>query len=145
MGICLTANNSKYSFNMSYGSFHNLRRNIATAIDPEFGELYHKQLAALYVTDSLEAENEIVKLLADEERFPDTLQPIINFLYESDCEGSVDYRTCKAIYDLIKDVDFEDKNFQYVSYRVGQSISDYEKFKEFLRECYRYHRHMRWY
>ena len=39
MGITVTATNSKYDFDMGYGGFFNLRKNIALALDKDFGEL----------------------------------------------------------------------------------------------------------
>ena len=66
---------------------------------------------------------------------------IFDFLYESDCEGKVGPKTCRKIYDLIKDIDFEDKIFTYGAHSDGK---DYEYFKEFLKECYTHRRQMRW-
>ena len=40
MGITITAKNSSYDFDMGYGGFFNLRKNIALALDKEFGENY---------------------------------------------------------------------------------------------------------
>ena len=40
MGISITATNSKYDFYMGYGGFFSLRKNIALALDKEFGENY---------------------------------------------------------------------------------------------------------
>ena len=39
-------------------------------------------------------------------------EKVLDFLYASDCGGKIDYKTCKEIYDLIKDVDFENKGFK---------------------------------
>lgn len=35
MGLTITATNSKYEFDMGYGGFYNLRKNIAFALDKE--------------------------------------------------------------------------------------------------------------
>ena len=40
MGIRLTADHSSYVFYMGYGGFFSLRKNIALALDREFGEHY---------------------------------------------------------------------------------------------------------
>lgn len=74
-------------------------------------------------------------------QFPDEDEDILNFLFASDCEGKISYKTCKKIYDLIKDVDFGGRTFTYMAYSDGK---DYERFKEFLRECYRKRTCMRW-
>lgn len=143
MGICIEATNSSIELNLSYGAFHNLRRNIAEVLDPELGELYH-QLASLFSADALTAEKRIFEIVNDEDRFPsETTQGIIDFLFASDVGDSISYKACKQVYDLIKDVDFGNKCFQYVSYQNPQ-VSDYELFKQLLKECYSKHRKMRW-
>lgn len=141
MGVYLTANNSKYSFKMSYIGFHHLRKSIAELLDPEFGELYHEMVASIFMKDKIEAETKLTKILADREKFPDE---ILYFLMEPDTGGSVSYRTCKKIYDLIKDVDFGNNRFQYVC-NSDSVVSDYELFKKFLKDCYSHHRNMKWF
>ncbi len=42
MGITITATNSTYEFDMGYGGFFVLRRNIARALDKEFGDTYEE-------------------------------------------------------------------------------------------------------
>lgn len=144
MGVCLTANNSSYSFYMGYFGFHALRRSIAEVIDPEFAQLYHEMLAGVFMEDRIEAEKKLSKLLMDEDKFPEDIEPILDFLFQPDVEGKVSYKTCKKLYDLIQDVNFKGKSFMYGCYQNSE-MSDYEMFKEFLKECYRYHRSMRWY
>lgn len=144
MGVCLTANNSSYSFYMGYFGFHILRRSIAEIIDPEFAQLYHEMLAGVFMEDRIEAEKKLSKLLADEDKFPEDIECVLDFLFQPDVEGKVSYKTCKKLYDLIKDVNFDGKSFRYVCDQNSE-MSDYEMFKKFLKECYRYHRNMRWY
>lgn len=139
MGVIITANNSKTTFNCGYGGFMNLRNNIASAFDKEFGELYKNLL--LYITENeINGYNEKVNKILSE-RFKDD-EDIINFLFASDCEGKISYKTCKKIYDLIKNIDFGKKIFTYAAHSDGK---DYEKFKNFLLECYKYRRNMVWY
>ena len=143
MGLCIYATNSSMEFNLGYGQFHNLRWNIAEILDPKVGELYH-QLASILIEDAIYAERELQKILSDDDKFPDEeISGILDFLFASDCEAKISYKACKQVYDLIKDVDFEDKCFQYVAYRK-HGESDYELFKKFLKECYSHHRYMRW-
>lgn len=75
-------------------------------------------------------------------RFKEEDDDILDFLYASDCEGKAGHRTCKKIYDLIKDVDFHGQIFTYAAYSDGK---DYEYFKGFLFECYSKKRNMIWY
>lgn len=65
---------------------------------------------------------------------------IVFFLFQPDSDGAVDHHVCKSIYEVIKDVDFGNRRFQYASYQDN----DYEKLKLFLLECYQHRRKMRW-
>lgn len=139
MGICLTSKKSNYSFDMGYGGFHNLRENIARIYDKELGEAYSDvSMGVLYPKEYNERIN---KILSDE-RFKEEDYDLLNFLFASDCNGKCGYKTCKKIYNLIKDVDFKNKIFTYAAYSDGK---DYEHFKAFLKECYQKRRMMVWY
>jgi len=136
MGVSLYATNSKYSFEMGYGGFYNLRKNIAYAVDVELGDIYERMLEC-HSRKDYDWYCSLVNKMVEEKRLDGS---VIDFLFQSDAGGAVEYKVCKKVYDVIKDIDFGDKGFQYVSYRDN----DYEKLKLFLLECYRYHRKMRW-
>ena len=143
MGITMWAKNSSIELDMGYGAFHNLRRNIAAVLDPAIGDLYH-QLASVMTDDVIEAERQLYKILSDDEKFPDEkVGGVIDFLFLPDVEATLGHKACKQVYDLIKDVDFEDKGFQYVSHRTSGK-NDYELLKELLKECYQHRRKLRW-
>lgn len=132
MGVTINATNSTYSFNTGYISFFWFRQKIASCIDKEFGEWYAKQ-----VTNSNKEVVDKLDELIEANNFDDGL---MDFLFQSDCDGSVSYKTCKKIYDVIKDVDFKNEGFRYGTYRHN----DWEEFKNFLLECYSHKRKMRW-
>lgn len=140
MGVFISATNSTYEFNMGYGGFFDLRRNIASAIDRELGELY-SQLVQYKDQEDYYEKNRLVEEIIDTKNLETNYSDILDFLYMSDCDGQISHRTCKNIYDLIKDIDFEDQIFQYSSI----AKNDYEEFKKFLLECYSKRRLMRWY
>lgn len=129
MGVCITCKNPKYVFDMGYFGFNTLRREIANCIDSDFGNAY---------TDITLDDDDINKLI--EEKNLEKYSDILNFLYMSDCDGSISYKTCGHIYELIKDCDFEGRGFRYGSIRHN----DWEEFKEFLHDCYIKHKKMRW-
>ena len=58
MGVTITATNSSYDFNMGYGGFFELRRNIALALDKEFGEVYGK-LGSCFTHEQYEEKRQI--------------------------------------------------------------------------------------
>lgn len=140
MGITLTATNSKYDFDMGYGGFFNLRRNIALALDKEFGENY-SLLSKCITPKQFEENDSSANRIIEKKKLSENYSEVLDFLYESDCEGKVNYKTCGKILNLISNIDFGNKCFRYTAY----SHNDYEEFKEFLKDCYRYHKNMRWY
>lgn len=140
MGFTITANGSRYSFDGGMGGFMQLRNNIALAFDKEFGEHY-RNLPTFYFHHELEEFNKKADEILSADRFSENDADIIEFLYASDCEGSISHKTCKKIYNLIKDIDFNGKIFTYAARSDGK---DYEHFKKFLLECYSHRRKMRW-
>lgn len=138
MGITITANNSEYSFDMGYGSFYNLRKNIALVYNAKFGENY-ANLAYCHSKDEYEANDRAANWIIKDQHLED--DDIIDFLYQSDCEGRISYRTCGKIYQLIKDLDFSGCRLVYATVSDG---NDYEHFKDFLKECYSHRRNMYW-
>ena len=64
---------------------------------------------------------------------------VLDFLYAPDEDGKISYKTCRKIYELIKDVDFGGKCFRYAAH----VHNDYEEFKMFLKECVSHRRNMR--
>lgn len=145
MGFCLTATNSKYSFDGGYGGFALLRQNIANAWDTEFGDHYATLRACLWESD-YDAFNKETERILSQKRFEDggeksNDQDIVDFLFASDGGGSISHKTCKKIYDIIKDIDFCGETFTYFAYSDG---NDYEWLKEFLLDCYKRRAKARW-
>lgn len=140
MGVTIYANNGSRTFDGGYFGFMNLRTNIALAFDKEFGEHYSTLRTCFKVEDRKEFDAKANKILSHD-RFSQEDEDIIEFLATSDCGGSISHKTCKKIYDLIKDIDFGNKIFTYGAYSDGK---DYEHFKKFLLECYSHRRKMRW-
>lgn len=136
MGVSIKATNSTFTFDCGSGGFFNLRKNIALALDPEFGSLYGK-LIYIYSEEDFEVFEWVTTLMAARKQLD---SDVLDFLFQSDAEGSVSYQTCKKIYLLIRDIDFGEKGFRY---GICQH-NDYEEFKEFLLECYRHRRKMWW-
>lgn len=138
MGITLTANNSKYAFDMGAGGFFNLRANIADAYDKQFGKHYRKLLECHDKKDYEEYDRIANEILSSPRFDKDT--DLLDFFYASDIEGSISYKTAGKIYDIIKDVDFGNKCFQYMAY----AHDDYGELKLFLKECYSHRRTVYW-
>lgn len=138
MGVTIYANGSSRSFDMGGGGFFSLRKNICLSFDKELGEHYSLMPSCFR---NWEEYDKVTERILSSPRFTEEDIDVIEFLFASDCGGEVGYKTCKKIYEIIKDVDFEGKIFTYAAYSDGK---DYEHFKEFLLECYKKRRKMRW-
>lgn len=140
MGFTITATNSKYSFNGGSSGFFNLRSNIAKAFDNEFGNHYETLRERITLADYDAFDIKANDILANP-RFKKEDDDIIIFLFWPDTGGSISYKTCKKIYNLIKDIDFGNQIFTYPAHSKSD---DYEQFKAFLLDCYKRRAKMRW-
>ena len=139
MGVIITSNNASISFDCSYSGFYNLRKNIAILYDMEFGEHYGKLINCRTKEDYEKFDNKANEIC---KRLPDEDSDILDFFFQPDTEGKINYKTCGKLYEIIKDVDFGNRIFLYSAYSDGK---DYEYFKDFLKECYSHRRNLIWY
>ncbi len=137
MGVSITANNSAYDFDMGYGGFFSLRKTVALALNKEFGENY-ALLGTCWTEEQFKENDKIADWYIKKNNLD---KDVVDFLYQSDTNGKISYKTCGKIYDILKDKDLSDKGFRYGAYRHN----DYEEFKDFLKECYSHRRNMEWY
>ena len=144
MGISLYAN-SKYvpqKFDMSYGGFFTLRSQIANAFDEEFGKHYSQLLkASCSLSGGTEAFNQKTNQILADKRF-EGKDDILDFFFASDCDGTISYQTCKKLYNIIKDVNFQ-SGFQYESISNGIE-KDWKDLKEFFFGSYKAKVSARW-
>ena len=133
MGVTITAKNPLFEFDTGYITFFYLRKNIAQAIDEDFGNAY------------LPSEENLKEALSiiNQKHLDDDYKDVLDFLYSSDCEGKIGYKTCKKISELLeKNLPYlKDKRIRYAQLSTGH---DYEDFILFLKDCVKYHKNMRW-
>lgn len=141
MGVTITAKNAKYDFDMSYFGFNDLRRNIALALDEEFGKSYAEWGMSYIRGGDFEWKAKLCERIINKKCLDDEYKDVLDFLYASDCEGKIGYKTCKKISELLEKKLPENKNIRYGYYSTGH---DYEEFILFLKDCVRYHKNMRW-
>ena len=148
MGITITCKNPKYDFGMSYHAFFNLRKNIARCINDYFGSLYEKLMLypGTYLDDGYLVESKAENYINDNPNiFPEEDNDILDFLFESDCEGKIRHKTCKKIADLLEK-NYDRLNLKNKEFRYGyHSHEDYKEFIDFLRDCYSHRKNMEWY
>lgn len=105
MGICICAN-CKQGINIDggYGMFVIIRTHVAKAWDQEFGDHYATLTkASIHDKEFYNAFDKKANQILSDSRFKDEDSDILEFLFASDIDGSITYKTAKKIYNLIKD------------------------------------------
>lgn len=141
MGVSITCKKPKYTFDMGEGGFFNLRKNVALSMDREFGELY-ATLSKCYSSDDYSAFDQKVEKMIAEKRLDEKYTDVLDFLFASDCEGKINYKTCGKIAFMLE-ADYSglyDKVFRYAI----EAHDDYREFIIFLKDCYSHRKTMRW-
>jgi Txe/YoeB family toxin of Txe-Axe toxin-antitoxin module len=139
MGITLKSNGSKISLDGGYSMLYKIRCRIALAWDKEFGEHYAK-LPTLYCNEDFKEFDKKTNKILQNERFKNEDSDLLEFLFASDCEGKCRPKTCKKIYDLIKNIHEENLQLRYAFY----SKNDWEDFKQLLLDCYSHRANLTW-
>lgn len=101
MGVTITTTNPKFVFDMGYVGFFRLRKEIALALDEEFGRNY-AELAHCHTQKEYAANDKAANRIIQENHL-DCYADVLDFLYMSDSEGEVGYKTCGNILRLIRD------------------------------------------
>lgn len=128
MGV--TIRNKCKSIDMGYGGFYNLRRNIAGIYSDEFKTLYENWIKPYSeITD--EEGNEKLNDLYNRGILTDDDDCVLDFLFASDCSGKITSKTCKKLFDLIKDYD---DNILY-GYVGRPDCAKFSDFKEIVYIC----------
>ena len=128
MGLIITGKSSKIELSGGYGMLLTIRELVAKAFDKEFGEHYAR---LRHTIDDIEDFDKTTNEILSHSRFKDEDADIIDFLFASDCGGKINYKTCKKIYELIKNI----KGNVVLRYRY-YSNNDWEDFKQLLKDCY---------
>lgn len=103
MGICLTSNyKGAPALDGSSFMLFKIRNRIAKAWDKEFGEHYATLLDA-FRFNTLEAFDKRTTEILEHPRFSNDAD-VAEFMFMSDTEGKVNYRTCKKLANLLKSI-----------------------------------------
>lgn len=140
MGVTISGNYKKsISLDVPYNSLIIIRKAVAKAWDKVFGAHY----ATLSYCSDYEKFNDTANKIINSERLKGKTEKdtdILDFLFAPDVEGKISYKTCKKIYDLIKDNSLN-CCLRYAVY----SHNDWGDFKQLLKECYSHRANLVWY
>ena len=136
----ITIRNKNKSIDMGYGGFFNLRKNIAGIFSPDFKEFYEEWTKpSSKITD--EEGNFKLMEFYNKGVFNDNDDDILNFLFASDCDGKISAKTCKKLYNRIRDYD---DNILY-GYIGRPDCAKFSDFKEIVADCAKNHLVLSWY
>lgn len=140
MGITLKSKN--FSADMGYGGFFRFRSKVSSLINKEFGEHYEK----LNEGSFLFGDERTVFFEKYDAKTKDLIKSnvitpeIANFCYQSDCEGSIDQRQAKQIYEKIKDYN-DDVCYGYAGRSDCAMFSD---LKTIFKDCAENGKKIKW-
>lgn len=101
MGLTLQSKN--YETEIGYGGFFNLRHTVAKLISPEVGELYSSLMDSFCDKEFIKKYNKRLSELSKE--YNHKYDKVIDFLNMPDCDGIIWAKTCRDIYEIIKNYD----------------------------------------
>ena len=144
MGIQLTANYSGApTLDGSSFMLFKIRSRLAKVWDQEFGEHYSNLLDA-FRNNTLEAFDRRTTVILEAPRFASDAD-IADFMFMSDCEGKVNYKTCKKLAMLLK-ILLETEDLSQVTLRyAAYSQNDWQDLLALFQGCYSHRAALRWY
>ena len=142
MGVTIWSKN--HEADCSYGGFRNLRQKVADLTSPQIGTFYRKLDDAPPFgqerTKFFKKYDEDLQALANKlQKEPKKLR-ILDFLYQSDCEGKAGRLACRAIWEVIKDYD---DNYCY-GYAGRPDCMMWSDFKKIIQDCIETKTPMNW-
>lgn len=131
MGV--TIESKRKSIDLGYSGFRKLRSKVAQLSGDDIFKHYEHLNDAPYLSEErkqfFKEYNKQIEVIA--EKHNDELNNILDFLYESDCDGEMDVEHCESIYEIIKDYD---DNILY-GYCGRPDCAKFKDFKDIVKEC----------
>lgn len=136
MGISISCKKTGRTIDMGAGGFWNLRKKVSDLVGGEWAEHYRHldEIERDYYFDSdarhkayVEFDAETLRLVAEKK----VSAKIVDFLLQSDCDGSIRYGACKQILKVVEDYD---DNICY-GYAGRKDCAMFRDFKAILRDC----------
>lgn len=131
MGVTIESKN--HSIDLGYNGFNRLRAKVAELSDNDLGLHYKDLNQAPFIDGDGKKEffkeyNEKIVKIVDKNKIP---HAVPDFIYQSDCDGSLSPEQCLVIYEVIKDYD-DDILYGYSGKKDCAKFND---FKTLLKDC----------
>ena len=129
----LTIYNKERAIDMGYIGFNVLRNTIAKLFGTDFENLYKDWTSGSWSPNKIDDKtcNILLNDLYKRNILKEEDNPILDFLFMSDCEGKLPVKSCKMLYNFIKDYD---DNVLY-GYCGRPDCAMFSDFKEIVRLC----------
>lgn len=141
MGVTIESKN--YAIDLGYRGFFNLRCRVAKLAAGDIGEHYEKlSCAPLFGEDRkifFKEYDEHISELA--EKYNGEMNHVLDFIYKSDCGGTISPEHCKSIWKVIKDYD---DNILY-GYAGRKDCAKFKDFKNIVKDCIDSNCEMEWF
>lgn len=125
----VTIESKNHSINLGGGGFICLRTKVAELAAPDIFEHYKKSMDGmrLYDDDKRKAfyKSYNAKITELDKKYKGKMSNILDFLYESDCDGIMDVPHCRSIYKVIKDYD-DDILYGYAGRKDCAKFADFK-------------------
>lgn len=135
-------NTNDDAIEIGYFGFYRLRRRIAELAAPDIFNAYSMVPDVKSETEKKEYSQYLNRL--EKKYSDDSKRLVLDFLYASDCDGSIDAEHCKAVYDLIKDCK-DETQYGYVDRAVWEIPATISSFAELLKEAVEDGKGIEWY
>lgn len=135
-------NTNDDAIEIGYFGFYRLRRRIAELAAPDIFNAYSMVSDVKSETEKKEYSQYLNRL--EKKYSDDSKRLVLDFLYASDCDGSIDAEHCKAVYDLIKDCK-DETQYGYVDRAVWEIPATISSFAELLKEAVEDGKGIEWY
>lgn len=125
----VTIESSNHSIDLGYGGFRMLRLKVAELAAPDIFEHYKKSMDGMRLYDDDERKafykSYNAKTAELKKKRKGRMSDILDFLYESDCDGIMDVPHCRSIYKVIKDYD-DDVLYGYAGRKNCAKFADFK-------------------
>lgn len=124
MGV--TIKSKSRSIDLGGGGFRRLRTKVAELAAPDIFEHYKKLGEGMWCPNRKAFFKDYDEKIAElDKKYKGKMSDILDFLYESDCDGIMDVPHCRSIYKVIKDYD-DDILYGYTGRKDCAKFADFK-------------------
>lgn len=137
-----TIKSKNYSADFEYFVISKIKRKIADNISDEVGAHYREAFDIRKFAHNQDYINEYKK---KSEQLANKYQckEIFGFLYQNEVEGKISVKSCKKIYEAIKDLGEDVNGYHYAARDLDDKY--FREFKKLLKDCIDNNSHLEWY